>query len=54
MNEQNFVNKLKKIINEYNRVFYFFDKKTANSISKDGRKLMKEIDLKNEENYTRR
>lgn len=34
-----------------NQVFYFFDRETANSISKDGRRLMEEIDLKNDVNY---
>lgn len=47
-----FDNNLKKIINEDNRVFYFFDKEIANSISKDGRRLMKGINLKNEGNDT--
>lgn len=29
-----------------NRVFYFFDKEIADSISKEGRKLIREIDFK--------
>ena len=29
-----------------NRVFYFFDKEIADSISKEGRKLIREIYLK--------
>lgn len=44
--------KVKKTI--LNRGFYFFDKETADSISKDGRRLMEEIDFKNEGNDTRR
>ena len=33
-----------------NRVFYFFDKEIADSISKEGRKLIREIYF-NEEGY---
>ena len=37
-----------------NRVFYFFDKETADSISKEGRKLIREIYLKKERDDTGR
>ena len=39
---------------ELNRVFYFFDKEIADSISKEGRKLIREIYFKKEGDDTRR
>lgn len=37
-----------------NRVFYFFDKEIADSISKEGRKLIREIDFKKLDYDTRK